>query len=189
MASGEPTDLRRESPGGASVPNTAASGALEKGASRPVPRGPPTDLVELLLLVLAAFGVVVGAFLEFSGFPRASTIEATELLLPVILLLLIPIFVLGRVRSIALTQAGIQVDRRIGDSFVAWADLLPPPRDQLGLTGLTFAYRRPSDGASARPRGLAVSWPQARAIVENPSCPRWDLPPRFRSKLDAEPVS
>ena len=137
-----------------------------------VSHGPKSDFFGLAALVLLATAVASALLGFLAGYPWTQVLPTMGLLMVPVLGLTIVVYVLGTVREIELSTSGIAVRRRIGTKFVRWDWLRPPPKVQLVLGSVTFAYFEPAQRSRA-PKGFSVSVRQARAILGHACCPRW----------------
>ena len=147
-----------------------------------VGHGPRTDFIGLAALVLFATAVASALLGFLAGYPWAQVLPTMGLLMVPVLGLAVVVYVLGTAREIELSSSGIEVRRRIGSKFVRWDWLRPPPKGQLVLGSITFAYIEPAQRSQA-PKGFSVSVRQARAILEHACCPRWPETASLRKRI------
>lgn len=140
------------------------------------------------LSVLAGAGLCGGAAL---GFYQA-TLSHQPVLTNVVTTLFIGVLVAGYValtvhrtfvRAIQLSSNGVRFLIARRETFVPWADLLPPQAPL--LIGITFGYRE--DGSGRSKGGLFVTGRQARAILAHPGCPSFPLPSKVWKSLGVSP--
>jgi len=129
---------------------------------------------------LYPFGVVFATL--FSGSRQLSSwpwnAEGLGLLF---LVLYVLIFALTSVRSVELTQSGVEFRFVFHAERRVWEDLDPPSFP--ASHGVWGVYGRRRDGRASRQRGFRLTVEQAHALVTYPACPRWLLSPAVAASL------
>lgn len=134
------------------------------------------------LFVIAMFPIAVAFIVFLSG--RPPTIDLIPRFLGIVVFLAcvdLLVEAIISVRQVRITPGGVTFRFIFHSEHRSWKELEPsrdPPRH--GGWGLVSRYR---NGRPARQRGYPLTIDQARAVLSNPNCPRWELPSSIREGL------
>jgi hypothetical protein len=142
--------------------------------------------LQVLIVAMFPVGVAVVFFLATPPVPSKDLIPG----LVGIMLFLVAVDVYAEaiisVRQVKLDSSGVTFSYIFHSEHRKWEDLEPSrlsPRH--GGWGVKSRYR---GGRLIRTRGYAITIEQARALVDYPNCPKWDLPPETLQALGISPA-
>lgn len=135
---------------------------------------------QVLIVCLFPIGVL---FVIYLSGPRPPVNVPLQLFEIVVVLAAIDFALeeLTSVRSITLDPEGVRFRFIIHIEARKWGDLTPGKAAPEHRGWWILSPRR--DGKPARQRAYRISFAQARAILNYPTCPKWDLKPGIREAL------